>query len=43
MEVSGQFHALAALPPEKMVTVRMGYGVRGPRAGLDAAEYFVPA
>jgi len=37
MEVSGQFLALAALPPEKEPTVPLGWEAElGPGAGLDA-------
>lgn len=37
MEVSGQFHVLAALPPGVPVTHRIG-GWLGTRAGLHAME-----
>jgi hypothetical protein len=37
MEVSGQFHSLAALPPEKKTLITIGIGGWvGPRAVLDA-------
>jgi hypothetical protein len=36
MEVSGQLHAPAALPPEKEPSVFIDKRLGGPRAGLDA-------
>jgi len=36
MEVSDQLHAPTALPPEKELLVPTGWGLVGPRAGLDA-------
>jgi hypothetical protein len=38
MEVSGQLHAPAALPPEKQPPVPIIRGWVGPRAGLDVTE-----
>jgi len=37
MEVSGQLHAPAALPPEKIPGAHWIEGWMDPRAGLDAA------
>jgi hypothetical protein len=38
MEVSGQLHASAALPPEKAAGIHWIDGWVGPRAGLEAVE-----
>jgi hypothetical protein len=38
MEVSGQLHVMAALPPVKNLSTHLVGGWVGPRAGLDALE-----
>jgi hypothetical protein len=38
MEVSGQFHAPAALPPEKNPGTNLKRGCVGPRIGLEVSR-----